>query len=125
MNRFALIAATTLGVVATALPAAGPASAATIDRAQRMCGEALVSAELERDGRQREIDVEVESSPGERWAFVVRNASGRELTRLTGTTNRDGDWDEWRYLPNSPDVVRVVALGPDGRSCAMRLSVRT
>lgn len=124
MNRCTLIAATTLGVVATALPVAAPASAATIDREQRMCGTALVNAELERDGRQREIDVEVESAPAERWTFVVRSASGRELVRLSGTTDRDGDWDDWRYLPTRPDAVRVVAIGPDGQSCAMRLSVR-
>jgi hypothetical protein len=116
--------ATLLALGAASLPAAAPASAATVDRAQRMCGPALVSAELERDGRQREIDVEVESGPGERWTFVVRDTAGQVLARLSGTTNRDGDWDTWRYLPTRPDTVRVTARGPEGQACPMRLSVR-
>lgn len=125
MHRTPLIAAGTLALAAASLPVAAPAAAATIDREQRMCGPALVSAELERDGRQREIDVEVESGAGERWTFVVRDARGSVLARLTGTTGRDGEWDTWRYLPTRPDSVRVTARGPEGQACTMRLSVRT
>lgn len=124
MRRTPLIAATALALVVVPLPVAAPAFAATIDREQRMCGSAFVSAELERDGRQREIDVEVESGSGERWTFVVRDTGGTVLTRLSGTTGRDGEWDTWRYLPTRPDAVRVTARGPEGQSCTMRLSVR-
>lgn len=124
MHRTPLIAATALSLAVVPLTMAAPAAAATVDREQRMCGPAFVSAELERDGRQREIDVEVESGAGERWTFVVRDAAGSVLTRLSGTTGRDGEWDTWRYLPTRPDAVRVTARGPEGQSCTMRLSVR-
>lgn len=123
MIRPATIAASLAGVTAASAIVAAPASAATVDRAQRMCGAAIVSAELERDGRQREVDVEVESAPGERWTFVVRDGGGNVLARLAGTTNRDGDWDAWRYLPTRPDAVRVTARGPEGQNCPMRLSL--
>lgn len=123
MPRIPLIATTALVLAAASVPIAAPATAATIDRAVRMCGTASVGAELERDGRQREVDVEVESAPGERWTFVVRDAGGQVLARLAGTTNRDGDWDTWRYLPTRPDTVRVTAQGPTGEVCRMRLSV--
>jgi hypothetical protein len=124
MNRTPLIAATTLALAVVPLTMTAPAAAATIDREQRMCGPAFVSAEFERDGQQREVDVEVESGPGERWTFVVRDARGTVLTRLSGTTGRDGEWDTWRYLPTRPDSVRVTARGPEGQSCVMRLSLR-
>ena len=64
-----------------------------------------------------------------RFAFcevgaLWRDAGGAVLTRLSGTTGRDGEWDTWRYLPTRPDSVRVTARGPEGQSCTMRLSVR-
>lgn len=124
MPRMPLIAGTALVLAAASVPVAAPAAATTIDRAVRMCGTASVGAELAREGRQREIDVEVESAPGERWTFVVRDSSDQVLARLSGTTNRDGDWDTWRYLPTRPDAVRVTAQGPQGQSCPMRLSLR-
>ena len=124
MHRTPLIGAATLALAVVTLPAAAPANAATTDRAQRTCGAALVTAELERDGREREVDVEVEAGPGERWTFVVRDARGTVLTRLSGSTGRDGEWDTWRYLPTRPDTVRVTARGPEGTSCQLRLSVR-
>lgn len=123
MIRPAIIAASLAGLTAASVSIAPPASAATVDREQRMCGAALVSAELERDGRQREVDVEVESAPGERWTFVVRDRGGAVLARLAGTTNRDGDWDTWRYLPTRPDAVRITATGPAGTACSLRLSL--
>lgn len=116
MNRVARTLATgtvlTIGLVG--LPS-GVASAAVLAVESARCGSALVTAKLERDGRQREFDVEVYAGPRERWTVTVREPGGAVLQRISRTTNREGEFDAWRYLPTKPDAVDVSVQGPGGR----------
>lgn len=114
-------------LAATVLLAAGfvavpsvQASAAVLAIESARCGSAVVTAKLERDGRQREFDVEVYAGPRERWTVTVREPGGAVLQRISRTTNREGEFDAWRYLPTRPDAVDVVAQGPGGR-CTIEL----
>lgn len=102
------------------LLAAAPARADVLAVDSTRCGSALVTAKLETDGRQYEVDVEVYSGPRERWTVTTRTPSGVVLNRIGRTTNREGEFDAWRYLQGRPDVVDVVAQGPAGR-CTIRL----
>lgn len=119
MSRLPLLAAV-CAVPLTFLPAA-PASAAVIDIETRECGVGVVTAKVERDGAQREIDVEVYASPRQRWSVIVSDARGAELVRMARTTNREGEFDAWRYLPTRPDGVSVAVRGPSGSRCTIEL----
>ena len=105
------------------LVGAPPASARVLDRVQEMCGQATVTAKLEDDGRDREVDVEVYSSArGEKWRLVVRDANGNVLHRINRTTNRDAEFDVWRYVPLNANQIDVKVSGPSGQACTVRLS---
>ena len=119
MSRLPLLAA--VCAVPLALLPVAPASAAVIDIQTRECGVGVVTAKLERDGGQREIDVEVYASPRQRWSFIVRDTQGSELVRMARTTNREGEFDTWRYLPTRPDAVSVAVRGPSGSRCTIEL----
>lgn len=103
----------------SSMPSAS-ASGAVLAIESARCGDALVTAKLERDGRQREFDVEVYAGPRERWTVTVREPGGAVLQRIARTTDREGEFDAWRYLPTRPDAVDVVAQGPGGR-CTIEL----
>ncbi len=102
------------------LLASAPAQADVLAVDRTRCGSALVTAKLEASGRQYEVDVEVYSGPRERWTITTRTPSGAVLNRIVRTTNREGEFDAWRYLQGRPNVVDVVAQGPAGR-CIIRL----
>lgn len=114
----AALAAVTTAAIAVA--AAAPASAAVLASESSRCGSALVTATLERAGQQHEIDVEVYAGPRERWTLTVRDLQGRELERIVRTTNREGEFDAWRYLASRPHAVDVMAQGP-GIRCSLEL----
>lgn len=116
-RTIAVAAALSVGLVA--LPSA-PASAAVLARDSTRCGEALVTAKLEQDGREREIDVEVYAGPRERWTITVREPAGTVLQRIVRTTNREGEFDTWRSLPTRPDAVDVIAQSR-GTTCSLQL----
>lgn len=110
-----------LAMGAATVVAAAPAQAAVTDLDQARCGNALVTAKVERTPREFEVDVEVYAGPRERWVVTVKNGQGRTLERITRTTNREGEFDAWRYLPLAIDQVRVVARGPAGQLCTLDL----
>lgn len=116
MLPFIRTTALTAGLAAgLGLLASAPAQAAVLDVETVRCGTALVTAKLEADGRRYEVDVEVYSGPRERWTITTRTASGAVLNRFARTTNREGEFDAWRYLPSRPGMIDVVAQGPAGR----------
>ena len=117
----AMLAAASLG--GTGLVGMGTAAYATeLDREQKRCGSALVTAKLERDSREHEIDVEIYSDRrSERWRIVIADADGGVLHRLTRKTNREGEFDVWRSISGSIDGVSVKVRGPNGQRCTLQL----
>lgn len=114
-----------VGIAAVGLlGSATGAQASVLDREQKRCGSALVTAKLERDSRENEVDVEVYSDRrGERWRIMIRDADGDVLRTVTRTTNREGEFDFWRYIPASIDKVSVDVRGPSGQRCSLQLQV--
>src|SRR6056297_2321469 len=112
---------TAAGLVGAGLVgAAGPAQATVLDREQKRCGSALVTAKLERDSREHEVDVEVYSQRrGERWRIVVRDADGEVLHRIKRKTNREGEFDVWRTVPRSDDRLKLRVKGPNKQRCTL------
>lgn len=107
-------------LMVTVAPAA---SARVLDTVQQQCGSALVTAKVEQDGRDREFDIEVYSSArGEKWRIAVRDGAGNVLHRINRTTNRDGEFSVWRYVPATVDQFAVRVNGPAGQSCSLGLS---
>lgn len=106
------------GLVGTATTA----QASTLDREQKMCGSAMVTAKLERDSREHEVDVEVYSqSGGERWRIVIKDGDGQVLRTVTRKTNREGEFDVWRSIPGTINNVSVDVRGPSGQACTLQL----
>lgn len=111
-----LIGATLVGVASTA-------HAKVLDREQERCGSALVTAKLERDSRDHEVDIEVYSDRrGERWRMVIKDADGDVLRKVTRRTNREGEFDVWRSVPGAIDQVSIAVRGPNGQRCVLRLT---
>lgn len=80
----------------------------------------LLTVELEREGRQWEADIEIYAGPRERWTVkIVQN--GRAVHTVTRTTNREGEFDFWRYLPGRTGTVEVRATSSTGETCNARL----
>lgn len=121
MLKTAVVSGAACTMLFTALSAA-PASATDLDRVQKICGQATVTAKLEQDGRDREVDVEVYSQArGEKWRLVVRDSNGNVLHRINRTTNRDAEFDVWRYVPLNANQIDVRVSGPSGQACSIRL----
>lgn len=98
------------------------AQASVLDREQKRCGSALVTATLERDSREHEVDVEVYSQrAGERWRIVIKDADGEVLRTVNRKTNREGEFDVWRSIPGSINDVSVDVRGPNGQLCTLQL----
>lgn len=111
-----LMGATLVGVASTA-------QAEVLDREQKRCGNALVTAKLERDSREHEVDIEVYSDRrGERWRMLIKDADGDVLRKATRKTNREGEFDVWRSIPGTIDQVSVSVRGPKGQRCMLRLT---
>jgi len=117
----ALVAA--LGLGGAGLVGIGTAASATeLDREQKRCGSALVTAKMERDSREHEVDVEIYSDRrGERWRIVIEDADGDVLHRIKRKTNREGEFDVWRSISGSIDEVSVKVRGPNGQRCTLGL----
>ena len=98
------------------------AQASVLDREQKSCGSALVTAKLERDSREHEVDVEVYSQRGgERWRIVIKDADGDVLRTVNRKTNREGEFDVWRSIPGTINDVSVDVRGPNGQGCTLQL----
>ena len=96
--------------------------ASTLDREQKVCGNAMVTAKLERDSREHEVDVEVYSERGgERWRIVIKDGNGEVLRTVTRKTNREGEFDVWRSIPGTINDVSVDVSGPSGQTCTLQL----
>ena len=101
---------------------ASAAQASVLDREQKRCGSALVTAKLESDSQEKEVDVEVYSDrAGERWRVVIKDVDGGVLRTVTRTTNRDGEFDFWRSIPGAINDVTVDVRGPSGQRCSVQL----
>jgi len=123
MRRKITAAVAAVGLGSAGLVGAGTAAQATVlDREQQRCGNALVTAKLERDSREHEIDVEVYSDRrGERWRIIVQDADGEVLHRINRKTNREGEFDTWRSIPRSEERVKLRIQGPDKQRCVLTL----
>jgi hypothetical protein len=76
--------------------------------------------ELTREGRQLEADIEIYAGPRERWTVKI-SQNGRVAHTVTKTTNREGEFDFWRYLPSRSGTVDVRATSATGETCSARL----
>ena len=111
---------TSVGLVAAlGLTLAAPASAAKGVRAECSRGS-LLTLELERDGRQLEADIEIYAGPRERWTVTLAQ-NGRVVHTVAKTTNREGEFDFWRYMPARTSAVEVRATSVTGETCSARL----
>lgn len=110
--------ASVLGV-GLSLGLAAPAAAKSGVRAECSRGSVL-TLELTREGRQLEADIEIYAGPRERWT-VTFSQNGRVVHRVAKTTNREGEFDFWRYLPARTSVVEVRATSATGETCSARL----
>jgi len=117
----AVVAATGLGG-AGLVGVATAAQASVLDREQKRCGSALVTAKLERDSREHEVDIEVYSDRGgERWRMIIKDADGDVLRTVNRMTNREGEFDVWRSIPGTIKDVVVDVRGPNGQRCTLQL----
>jgi hypothetical protein len=124
MLKTALVSGSVGALLITAV-IAPPASARMIDRVGQICGEALVTAKLQKEDRKQEVDVEVYStSRGEKWRLEIRAGNGRVLHRINRTTDRDGAFDAWRYVPLNAKQLDVNLSGPAGQQCSITLAAR-
>ena len=106
-------------VSALGLTLAAPASAAKGVRAECSRGS-LLTLELTREGQQLEADIEIYAGPRERWSVTV-SQNGRVVHTVAKTTNREGEFDFWRYLPARSGTVEVRATSATGETCRARL----
>lgn len=101
---------------------AGVAQASVLDREQMRCGSATVTAKLERDSREHEVDVEVYSQRGgERWRILIKDADGDVLRTINRKTNREGEFWVWRSIPGTIKDVTLDVRGPSGQACTLQL----
>lgn len=104
---------------ALSLSLAAPASARQITTSDCSRG-GMLTLELTREGRQWEADIEIYAGPRERWTVKV-SQNGRLAHTVTKTTNRDGEFDFWRYLPGRSGTVDVRATSSTGETCSAQL----
>ena len=117
----AVVAAAGLGG-AGLVGVATAAQASVLDREQKRCGNALVTAKLERDSREHEVVIEVYSDRGgETWRMVIKDADGDVLRTMNRKTNREGEFDVWRSIPGTINDVSVDVRGPNGQRCTLQL----
>jgi hypothetical protein len=79
-----------------------------------------LTLELTREGRQLEADIEIYAGPRERWTVKV-SRDGRVVHTVAKTTNREGEFDFWRYLPGRSGTVEARATSSTGETCRARL----
>jgi hypothetical protein len=118
----------TAAVVATSIGGVGlvglgnVAQASVLDREQKRCGNATVTAKLERDSREHEVDIEVYSDRGgERWRMTIKDGRGDVLRTITRNTNREGELWAWRSISGAVQNVTIDVRGPRGQSCSLKL----
>jgi hypothetical protein len=116
----AVALATSAGLIGVlGLSLAAPASARQGVVVECSAG-GLLTFELEREGRQWEADIEINAGPRERWTVTI-SQNGRVAHTVTRTTNREGEFDFWRYLPGRSGTVDVRATSSTGETCSARL----
>ena len=113
----AVVAAGLVGALGLSL--ASPAVARQITTSDCSRG-GLLTLELTREGRQLEADIEIYAGPRERWTVTLAQ-NGRVVHTVAKTTNRDGEFDFWRYMPARTSAVEVRATSATGETCSARL----
>ena len=113
----AVVAAGLVGALGLSL--AAPAVARQITTSDCSRG-GLLTLELTREGRQLEADIEIYAGPRERWTVTFAQ-NGRVVHTVAKTTNRDGEFDFWRYMPARTSAVEVRATSATGETCSARL----
>ena len=113
----AVVAAGLVGALGLSL--AAPAVARQITTSDCSRG-GLLTLELTREGRQLEADIEIYAGPRERWTVTLAQ-NGRVVHTVAKTTNRDGEFDFWRYMPARTSAVEVRATSSTGETCSARL----
>lgn len=98
---------------------AAPAGAKSGVRAECSRGS-MLTLELTREGRQLEADIEIYAGPRERWTVTIAQ-NGRVVHTVAKTTNREGEFDFWRYVPARNSAVDVRATSSTGETCSARL----
>lgn len=98
---------------------AAPASARQITTSECSRG-GQITLELTREGRQLEADIEIYAGPRERWTVTI-SQNGRVAHTVAKSTNRDGEFDFWRYMPSRSGAVEVRATSSTGETCSVRL----
>ena len=119
MKKTAVVVASAGLVGALGLSLAAPATARQMTTSDCSRG-GLLTLELTREGRQLEADIEVYAGPRERWTVTV-SQNGRVAHTVQKTTNREGEFDFWRYLPGRSGTVDVRATSSTGETCIARL----
>ena len=111
---------TTVGLASVlGVSLAAPASANAGVRAECSSGS-ILTLQLTREGRQLEADIEIYAGPRERWTVKI-SQNGRVAHTVTKTTNREGEFDFWRYMPSRSGAVEVRATSSTGETCSARL----
>jgi hypothetical protein len=113
-----LITAAIVGLTGmAATPAANAAPARKIDRSNVDCSNgARMETSLERSARRLEVDVDIEGEPRVIWTVRIYQGDRRVHT-VTRTTNRDGEFDFYRYLNDGTSPIRVTARSASGETC--------
>jgi hypothetical protein len=101
------------------LSLAAPASARQITTSECSRG-GQITLELTREGRQLEADIEIYAGSRERWTVTI-SQKGRVVNTTMKTTNREGEFDFWRYMPSRSGAVEVRATSSTGETCRARL----
>ena len=115
VTMFAAALACALGV-SLAIPPAATASTPR-DRAFVDCTRgSMLQVDLEREGRQFEVDVEIYAAPRERWTITI-GTPGRTAHTLRRTTNREGELNAWRYMSLRNKSIEVKARSAAGETC--------
>lgn len=116
----AIALATSAGLVSVlGLSLAAPASARQGVVVECSRG-GMLTLELTREGRQLEADIEIYAGPRERWTVTISH-NGRVAHTVTKTTNREGEFDFWRYVPGRSGTVEARATSATGETCKARL----
>ena len=119
MKKTAVVVASAGLVGALGLSLAAPAVARQITTSDCSRG-GLLTLELTREGRQLEADIEIYAGPRERWTVTLAQ-NGRAVHTVAKTTNREGEFGFWRYMPARTSAVEVRGTSATGETCSARL----
>lgn len=114
----AIIAAATIGLLGVVVAPAGHAAPARkIDRSNVDCTMgSRMETSLERSQQRLEVDVDIMGEPRVGWTVNIYQGN-RRVHHVTRTTNRDGEFDFYRYLNDRSARIQVRAQSSAGETC--------